>query len=130
MQIDPPIQECYSLRGWYDDQGAGMQFQSKTILGGGGPSVGFNRAEARSLHDIKESELGMGDKPDFFSTRATIVHIRGDNISYPACTSQGCSKKMTQEGDSWVCDKCGNRADAPDYRYTVFFTQTLQYILI
>lgn len=117
MQIDPSIEECFTLRGWYDSQGADMSFQAKTIIGGGGgPVVGFNRAEARSLNEIKESELGMGDKPDFFSTQATIVHIRGENISYPACTGQNCSKKMTLEGDTWVCDKCGNRAAAPEYR--------------
>ncbi|KAF9454623.1 replication factor-a protein, partial [Macrolepiota fuliginosa MF-IS2] len=120
MQIDPAIEECFSLRGWYDSQGADMSFQSKTVIGGGGgPMVGFNRTEARSLNEIKESELGMGDKPDFFSTRATIVHIRGENISYPACTGQNCSKKVTLEGDSWVCDKCGNRAEAPEYRYII-----------
>lgn len=117
MQIDPAIPECYTLRGWYDSQGADMSFQSKTVIGGGGgPAISFNRAEARSLSEIKESDLGMGDKPDFFCTRGTVVHVRGENISYPACTNSNCNKKMTMEGDSWVCDKCGNRADAPDYR--------------
>lgn len=121
MQIDPAIEDSYSLRGWFDSQGSEMQFESKTVVGGGGgPSIGFNRAEARSLNEIKESELGMGDKADFFSTQGTIVHIRGENVSYPACTSQNCSKKMTNEGDSWVCDKCGNRAEAPEYRYACF----------
>ncbi|KXN82854.1 Replication factor A protein 1 [Leucoagaricus sp. SymC.cos] len=120
MQINPQIPECYTLRGWYDDQGASTQFQAKTVVGGGGgASFGYNRAEARSLNEIKDLELGMNDKPDFFSTRATIVHIRGENLFYPACTSQNCSKKMTDEGDSWVCDKCGNRAEQPEYRYIV-----------
>lgn len=118
MQIDPSMEECYKLRGWYDSQGSEIKFQSKTVRSGG-PSIGFNRTEARSLNEIKESELGMGDKPDFFSCRGTIVHIRGENMSYPACTSENCSKKMTNEGDSWICDKCGNRADAPEYRYIV-----------
>ncbi len=117
MQVDPPIEECFTLRGWYDSQGADMSFQSKTVIGGGGGlSAGFNRAEARSLNEVKESELGMTDKTDFFSTRATIVHIRGENISYPACTGANCSKKMVMNGDKWVCDKCSNTADAPEYR--------------
>ncbi|KAJ3572954.1 hypothetical protein NP233_g2743 [Leucocoprinus birnbaumii] len=120
MQINPAIEDSYKLRGWFDNEGANVQFESKTVIGGGGgPSVGFNRNEARSLNEIKESELGMGDKADFFSCRGTIVHIRGENIYYPACTGQNCSKKMTNEGDSWVCDKCGNHAEAPEYRYIV-----------
>lgn len=121
MQIDPPIEDCYSLRGWYDSEGTTVDFVSKTVIGiGSGPSIGFRRTEARSLNEIKESELGMGDKPDFFSCRGTIVHIRGENLFYPACIGQNCNKKMTNEGDSWVCDKCGNRAEAPEYRYVDF----------
>ena len=118
MQIDPPMEDCYSLRGWYDSEGTTVDFVSKTVIGISGPSsIGFKRTEARSLNEIKESELGMGDKPDFFSCRGTIVHIREDNLFYPACTGQNCNKKMTNEGDSWICDKCGNRAEAPEYRY-------------
>lgn len=95
-----------------------MSFQSKTVIGGGGGlGAGFNRAEARSLNEVKESELGMGDKTDFFSTRATIVHIRGENVSYPACTGANCSKKMVMDGDTWVCDKCGHKAQSPEYRW-------------
>lgn len=117
MQVDPPIEECFTLRGWYDSQGADMSFQSKTVIGGGGGlGAGFNRAEVRSLNEVKESELGMGDKPEFFSAQATIVHIREESVSYPACTGANCSKKMVMNGDNWVCDKCGHVAPSPEYR--------------
>lgn len=94
-----------------------MSFQSKTVVGGGGgPGVAFNRGEVRSLNEIKDSEMGMGDKADFFSCQGTVVHIREQNLLYPGCPSNNCNKKMSMSGDNWVCDKCGTTTDKPEYR--------------
>ena len=51
--------------------------------------------------------------------QATISFIRNETISYAACRTQGCSKKMTHSPSDgrWFCEKCGNYYDTPDYRY-------------
>jgi replication factor A1 len=117
MSINPGIEEAFALRGWYDALGAEQSFQAHSnSMSAGLSSGGFNRAEMRHLNDVKESQLGSSDKVDSFSTRATIMHIQADNISYPACPTQGCKKKVIQEDTSWRCEKCDKSFDAPEYR--------------
>lgn len=125
MHIDPDIPEAHHLRGWYDAAGAEQTYQSHTNATPSGGGVTFDRAEIRSLNDVKTSELGMSDKVDTFSSRATIMHIKGDNIAYPACPSQGCNKKVIQMGDSWRCEKCDKSYPAPEYRYGVVWFPVL-----
>ncbi|KAG6917933.1 hypothetical protein DXG01_000370 [Tephrocybe rancida] len=118
MTINPDIEECFALRGWYDSAGAGQSFQAHSnVAGGGGAGGGFKREEMRSLHDVKEAQLGQQDKVDYFSTRATIMHIKADNICYPACPTVGCNKKVVEVNGSWRCEKCNKSFEAPEYRY-------------
>jgi len=121
MSINPEIDECFALRGWYDAIGAESSFQSHTsTFGGAGSSGVFERSQLRNLHEVKESQVGLTDKgPENFSTRATIMHIKGDNISYPACQTAGCNKKVTEIGDSWRCEKCDRSFPKPEYRYLI-----------
>jgi replication factor A1 len=119
MALNPDTVESHALRGWYDAVGANSSFASHQGGGGGGAAPGgptsFNRAEFRSLNDVKESQLGMGDKADWFSARATVVHIKADPISYPACPT--CNKKVNQTNDGWRCEKCDRSYEAPEHRY-------------
>ncbi len=117
MHVDPDIPEAHALRGWYDAAPSDQKFQSHTGSMPSGGGVAFDRAEIRNLNDVKVSELGMFDKPDYFSARATVMHIKSDNISYPACPTQGCGKKVLQMGDSWRCEKCDKSYPKPEYRY-------------
>lgn len=88
------------------------------MSGGGAMMSGeLNRNEFRLLSEIQELDLGKGDKPDYFSTRATVIQIKPDPILYAACPVQGCNKKVTQMDDLWRCDKCNKSHDAPNYRY-------------
>lgn len=120
MAINPDIDDSYALRGWYDSTGAGQSFQAHANTGGGGGTMGgFNRAEMRSINEVKEAQLGSSDKVDYFSTRATIMHIKSDNISYPACQTPSCNKKVIETGDSWRCEKCDKSFPAPDHRFVV-----------
>lgn len=117
MAINPDMPEAHNIRGWYDDIGTSTQFQahtsSMTSAGAGGT---INRSEMRTLNDVKESQLGSGDKVEYFSCRATVMHIRGENISYPACGSEGCSKKVVEGHDGWRCEKCDRSFETPTYR--------------
>ncbi|GAA5921776.1 hypothetical protein JCM1841_001858 [Sporobolomyces salmonicolor] len=115
--IDPDIEEAHQLRGWYDTQGQNQSFaaHSNSMASGGGS---FKPDAFKTLRDVVDENLGMSDKPDFFATRATITYIKGDNMSYPACPTDRCNKKMSQEGDDlWRCEKCEMTYPAPQYRY-------------
>ena len=115
MEVNPDIPEAYVLRGWYDTDGKGQDFQPQTTSARG-PSGGFNRDEIRLLDDVRNSNLGGGDKPDYFSSRATVMHIKSDNIAYPACQTQGCNKKVIEQHDGWRCEKCDKVYERPSYR--------------
>ncbi|KAF9566321.1 replication factor-a protein [Agrocybe pediades] len=117
MQINPDIEECFALRGWFDSLGDTQTFKAHSISSGQSSTFGFNRADIRSLDEVKQAEYGMPDKPDMFSTRATVMHIKSDNISYPACPTPNCNKKVIEVGDQWRCEKCSQNFPAPEHRY-------------
>ncbi|KIM49387.1 hypothetical protein M413DRAFT_438571 [Hebeloma cylindrosporum] len=117
MQVNPEIDESFSLRGWYDSNGAEQTFKAHSSSGGGGSMAVFNRADIRSLDEVKQAGYGMPDKPDMFSARATIMHIKSDNISYPACPTPNCNKKVVDDGGVWKCEKCSQSFSAPEHRY-------------
>lgn len=121
MNINPEIDEAYALRGWYDAIGAESSFKSHTsAFAAGGNSAAFDRTQIRSLEEVKISGVGTSDKgPETFSARATIMHIKSDNLSYPACPTQGCNKKVTEMGGSWRCEKCDRSFEKPEYRYII-----------
>lgn len=58
---------------------------------------------------------------DYFSTFAYVIFIKKDNNYYPACTNNGCNKKVSDENrdDGWYCEKCGRTYSEPNYRYIV-----------
>lgn len=119
MSINPDIEEAFVLRGWYDSTGADQSFQAHAR----GPTLGglssFNRQEIMTIEDVKAAKLGENpDHADIFSTRATIMHIKNDNLFYLACPGRGgqtCRKKMTQNGDQYICEKCDLTLDKPNY---------------
>jgi replication factor A1 len=115
MQVNPDIEECFILRGWYDSSGSEQTFQAHTAAGSSS-TVGFNRSEMRSLDEVKQANYGMPDKPEYFSARATVMHIKADNISYPACPTPLCNKKVIEMGNSWRCEKCEQSFEAPEHR--------------
>ena len=119
MSVNPHLEECFALRGWYDSSGAEQSFHAHSNAGGGASTMSFNRAEIRSLDDVKQSGFGLPDKPEYFSARATIMHIKADNISYPACPTQNCNKKVIEDGGSWRCEKCEKSFEAPEHRFVV-----------
>jgi replication factor A1 len=110
------------LRGWFDAIGTDKSFQSHTnAFGPGAGSLSaFDRKDIRNLNEVKMSGVGMSDKgAENFSTRATIMHIKSDNLSYPACPTQGCNKKVTEMGTGWRCEKCDRSFEKPEYRYII-----------
>lgn len=130
MVVNPDIPEAHSLRGWFDATGVEQSFQAHSNAMSGGGGVAFDRAEIRNLNEVKSSELGMSDKTEFFSARATISHIKAENIAYPACPTQGCGKKVIQIGDVWRCEKCDKSYPKPEYRYVSISRMYVQALII
>ncbi|KAJ3541514.1 hypothetical protein NM688_g6073 [Phlebia brevispora] len=120
MEINPDIPEAHALRGWYDAGGSSSEFKSQTTSNFSGGSGAFNRDDIRFFNDVREAELGMhGDKAEYFSARGTIMHVRPENLAYPACQTQGCNKKVIEQHDGWRCERCDRSWDKPSYRYIV-----------
>jgi len=118
IKVNPDIPDAHALRGWYDNVGkdAGI----KTISGQrmGGPSGQF-----KSLGQMKAENLGMGDKPDYFTTTVTVSFVRKENCLYKACPSADCNKKVVDEGGEYRCEKC-NRT-YPDYQYRLIMSANI-----
>lgn len=115
LQTDPDISDAHLLRGWYDQSGNQTSFRAQTGGGGGIGASAFRRDEVKSFNVVQETLLGLGDKPDYFSSRARIVHVKPDNISYTACPN--CQKKVIEQDDgSWRCEKCAKSYPECDYR--------------
>ncbi|TFK76351.1 replication factor-A protein 1 [Pluteus cervinus] len=115
MQINPEIDECFTLRGWYDSTGNEQSFQAHSSSGIGGGEA-FRRNELATISAIKEKTISE-DKAEYFSTRATIMHIKEDNFSYPGCPTKDCSKKVTESDNGYWCEKCDKSWPAPEHRY-------------
>ena len=119
MSVDPDIDEAHMLKGWYEAQGRNDNFASHASAAGGSMGAAGGRQEAtKTIIRVKDENLGMTDTADYFSTKATIIYVKQDNVAYPACLSEGCSKKVV-ESDSgvWRCEKCDKNHDRPEYRY-------------
>ncbi|TVY21723.1 Replication factor A protein 1 [Lachnellula arida] len=117
MSLDPDIAEAHQLKGWYDSQGRRETFLAHTGMSAAG-AAGGRREETKTVAQVKEEGLGMNEAPDYFNVKATIVYIKHDSFSYPACLSADCNKKVTDEGDgTWRCEKCNINHPKPEHRY-------------
>jgi replication factor A1 len=116
MLANPDIPEAFELKGWYDNEGANTKIQSHSSSGA---AIGREVTEdsLKTVAEIKEAELGTNDRGDYFNFRATIMYIKSETISYPACPTDRCNKKMVRDGDDdWRCEKCDKLFPAPDHR--------------
>ncbi|KAJ8122693.1 hypothetical protein ONZ43_g1173 [Nemania bipapillata] len=116
MAVDPDIDEAHRLKGWYDSQGRADSFNTHNNMSSMGSATG-RQDQMKCVSQIKEEGLGM-ENTDYFMLKATIVYIRQDNFAYPACSSEGCNKKVVESGDgTWRCEKCDVSHPRPLYRY-------------
>ncbi|XP_022105118.1 replication protein A 70 kDa DNA-binding subunit-like isoform X3 [Acanthaster planci] len=140
--INPDIPRAHQLKGWYDSVGHTQEAQSisEQRMGAG---VGAS-SNWLTLEEVYAQNLGQGEKPDYFTTKGTIIFMRKENSMYMACPSSECNKKVSDNGDgSYHCEKCGkdypnfqhrlllsaNIADATDTQWTTFFQETAESIL-
>ena len=121
MNINPDIDEAYKLKGWYDGSGRNETFQShQNTMSTINATSGGDRNAYKTIAQVQDENLGMGEDTDWFSLKATIIYVKSDTFAYPACRSEGCNKKVLPSGmddETWRCEKCEKDWDAPDYRY-------------
>ncbi|KAJ3030886.1 Replication factor A protein 1 [Rhizophlyctis rosea] len=114
--VNPDIPEAHALRGWYESSGSNMLFNNYTNTAmSTGSGSGGKRDPLKFVSQIKDENLGMGEKPDYIVIRGTVVYIKSENAWYPACPN--CNKKVQDQGSDWRCEKCDQSYPHPTFRY-------------
>lgn len=121
MYVNPDFEQSHELRGWYDAVGVDSQFnpQSSAVVGAGSGGS-FKRDEVKSFAQVKDENIGSGENAEYFSQRATVMHVKTENMMYAACRSDNCSKKIVERGEDWFCEKCNKAWPEPEYRWDAF----------
>ncbi|XP_014827839.1 PREDICTED: replication protein A 70 kDa DNA-binding subunit-like isoform X2 [Poecilia mexicana] len=121
ITVNPDLPEAFRLRAWYDREGYAVDSQSLTET----VSVGVgSKMNWKTLSDVKNENMGHGEKADYFSCVATIVYMRKENCLYQACPSSDCNKKVIdQQNGFYRCEKC-NR-EFPNFKYRLLLSANL-----
>lgn len=116
MTFNPDIAEAHSLRGWFDAEGTRVNYNTFSSGGmtGATGATSIRPEEMKTIGQIKDENIGMSDKQEYFSTKATISFIKQETFSYPACPT--CNKKVVEESDGWRCEKCDTVHTKPLHR--------------
>lgn len=118
MTVDPDIDDAHKLKGWYDAQGKNDTFQNHNAMSGSMGAAGDRGDPIKSIMQVKEENLGMSENTDYFTTKATIIYVKQDTYSYPACLSEGCNKKVVEvDPGQWRCERCDKTHPKPEHRY-------------
>ncbi|XP_054481609.1 replication protein A 70 kDa DNA-binding subunit-like [Anoplopoma fimbria] len=121
VMVNPDLPEAFSLRAWYDQGGYATDSQSLTETRSVGSGAKMNW---KTLSDVKNEQLGQGEKADYFSCVATVLYIRKENCLYQACPSADCNKKVIdQQNGLYRCEKC-NR-EFPNFKYRLLLSANL-----
>ncbi|ODV82930.1 hypothetical protein CANARDRAFT_214967 [[Candida] arabinofermentans NRRL YB-2248] len=120
--VNPDIDEAFRLKGWYDTQGNVESFKSLKNESSASSNNQLNTKqsilERKTIKQVTDERLGMSEKPDYFNIKATISFVRTETFSYPACKTDGCNRKVVEQGDgSWRCEKCDINHNEPNHRY-------------
>ncbi|KAG5366436.1 Replication factor A protein 1 [Yarrowia sp. B02] len=110
IAVEPAIDETYALKGWYASEGKQTSFKQLQ-------STTTSKPAAATPIDVVTASFGQSEKPDYYTLQAWVVHIRTGNFAYPACQTPDCNKKVIENGDEWLCEKCSKTMDKPLYRY-------------
>ncbi|XP_041348869.1 replication protein A 70 kDa DNA-binding subunit-like [Gigantopelta aegis] len=118
--INPDIKEAHLLRGWFDRDGHRLDFDSyRSDTVGAGHATNW-----KHFGQVKSENLGNGDKPDYFTSKGTVVFMRKENCMYKACPTEQCNKKLVDQGNGlFRCEKC-NR-EFPNYKWRMILSANL-----
>ncbi|XP_062220454.1 replication protein A 70 kDa DNA-binding subunit A-like [Phragmites australis] len=119
LLMNPDLAEAHSLRKWFECGGRDASTQS--ISRDFTPAASRNEIR-KTVAQIKDESLGMGDTPDWVTVKATVIFFKTDSFCYTACPNvvgdRQCNKKVTKsDSGNWFCDKCNQEFPECDYRY-------------
>lgn len=122
LMANPDLPEAYQLKGWFDNNGSSSTFKSVKSAGGAGQSRDLNSIDSMKQREKIASIEAKGLGPDgqaYYNLKANISYVRTENtFCYPACASDGCSKKVIQQPDGqWRCETCSVNHEKPIWRY-------------
>jgi len=110
---DPDVEDINRLRGWWESEGCQAE-DLKAIATTGTRSMGSNW---KCFKQTTAENMGGGEKPDYYSVKATVVFTKKDNSLYQACTQEKCNKKVQENGTGrWRCEKCAKDLDDFQWR--------------
>ncbi|KAI8787409.1 replication protein A 70 kDa DNA-binding subunit-like [Biomphalaria glabrata] len=111
--VNPGIPEAFTLRGWFENEGRDHHFS--TFQGDGGSGAGHS-PNYKTFIQVKNENLGQGEKADYYTAKGTVMFIKKDNCMYQACPTADCNKKLVDQGNGhYRCEKC-NR-EFPNYKW-------------
>jgi len=127
IEKNPDIPEAHNLRGWYDQMGGQVlnvnpisdqrTFAPRSSVGSA--SLG----DPKTFSQIKSENLGY-HKQDDFQVKGTIILIKREMMSYNACPTPKCNKKVTQDNNAWFCEKCNKTYENCVPRYILAILAT------
>lgn len=126
IHINPHIPEAASL---YDLYQSGQLSESQSIssatMGGGGVNSLDQMSSRITIADIRDRDLGRGEKGDFINLKCCVSYIKHNDSDpwYAACTKEGCNKKVVEGmSHTYTCEKCNIQMDEPNLRYILSMT--------
>jgi len=112
LSVNPDIPEAMNLKQWYESEGANCATANITSSSGSN-----NNTNWVTLADIKDKRLGFNDKPDYVTSKVTVLYCKKENVLYQACSSVDCNKKVVDLGNGqYRCEKCSTNKDSFKYR--------------
>ncbi|KAL2435561.1 Replication factor A protein 1 [Exophiala dermatitidis] len=120
MTANPDMPEAHKLKGWWESHDRPGNFSTHENVQGAVSGLGSRSDPFKTISQVKEEQLGMSEKPDFFSIKATVHYIKQEPFAYPACLSEGCNRKVVEiDPGQWRCEKCDTTHPKPEYRYII-----------
>ncbi|XP_044271504.1 replication protein A 70 kDa DNA-binding subunit-like [Tribolium madens] len=120
LKLNPDIQECHRIKGWFDSEG---QYETVTHLSER-TGVGNFQTAWMNLKEVQDKGLGNSEKGDYFQTKATILLVRSENSLYKACPTENCNKKIVDlENGMYRCEKCCR--DFPNFKYRLLVSMNI-----
>ncbi|KAH3857539.1 hypothetical protein DPMN_100149, partial [Dreissena polymorpha] len=117
MLVNPDMREAALLKGWWKREGQNLDFQGYRSEGGGGAGAGTNW---KLFSQLKNENIG-NEKPDYFTSKGTVVFMRKENSMYQACPSESCNKKVVDQGNGmYRCEKC--QTEFPKFKWRMILS--------
>ena len=77
--VNPDLDLARELKGWWDSEGCKQEMSSITVAGARGGDGG-SQGPAKIIGEVKQDNLGYGDKGDYYNTVATVTFFRWDPL--------------------------------------------------